>query len=64
MVYQQVGMYKMMEESTYKALVYSVVASLGVYLAGLPPEYVAGLCIVCLNSALGRSSHMLVYLDD
>ena len=56
-------MYKMMEESTYKALVYSVVASLGVYLAGLPPEYDVDSCIVCLNSALDLSSHTPVYLD-
>ena len=28
-VYQQVGMYKMMEASTYEASVYSVIASLG-----------------------------------
>ena len=42
---------------------YSVVASLGVYLAGLPPEYAVGSCIVCLNSALDRSSHTPVYLD-
>ena len=31
-VYQQVGMYKMMEASTYEASVYSVVASLGMVL--------------------------------
>ena len=57
------GMYRMMEASTYKALVYSVVASLGMYLAGLPPESTVGPCIVYLNSTLGQPSRMPVYLD-